>query len=169
MRGGEAIGCRARRGGETPRRRTVLRGGVGVSSVQGVRTKALPKLRGKFAFVVFDSLSVRVFAARDISGEYELKFARDEHGTVIVSNFDGASELLPSKGEMSDLPPGCYLYGHRSISPNRFAKTVAEKSSELAAAAAASARFAASIVKPRRSVDRGAFSMNRAIDRHRSR
>ena len=107
-------------------------------------TKALPKLRGKFAFVVFDSLSVRVFAARDISGEYELKFARDEHGTVIVSNFDGASELLPSKGEMSDLPPGCYLYGHRSISPNRFAKTVAEKSSELAAAARRGRGFAAS-------------------------
>ena len=122
-------------------------------------TKALPKLRGKFAFVVFDSLSVRVFAARDISGEYELKFARDEHGTVIVSNFDGASELLPSKGEMSDLPPGCYLYGHRSISPNRFAKTVAEKSSELAAAAAAAERALRGLnVKPRRSVDRGAFS-----------
>ena len=116
-------------------------------------TKALPKLRGKFAFVVFDSLSVRVFAARDISGEYELKFARDEHGTVIVSNFDGASELLPSKGEMSDLPPGCYLYGHRSISPNRFAKTVAEKSSELAAAAAAAERALRGL-----NVDRGAFS-----------
>ena len=36
-------------------------------------TKALPKLRGKFAFVVFDSLSVRVFAARDISGRVRVE------------------------------------------------------------------------------------------------
>jgi len=115
-------------------------------------TKALPKLRGKFAFVVFDSKSVRVFAARDVSGDYDLKFAKDDDGTVIVSNFDGASELMPSKRGMSDVPPGCYVYGHRSISPNRFAKTLAEKSSELAAAVAAAERALRGLnVKSRRS------------------
>jgi len=117
-------------------------------------TKALPKLRGRFAFVVFDSKSVRVFAARDVSGEYELKYTRDDDGTVIVANFDGASELLPSKRSMSEVPPGCYIYGHRSISPNRFAKTIAEKSSELAAAAAAAERALRGLnVKSRRSLN----------------
>jgi len=118
-------------------------------------TKALPKLRGKFAFVCYDSKSVRVFAARDASGEYELKYARDEvDGTVVVANFDGASAITPSKQPMLDVPPGCYIYGHRSITPNRFAKTVEERSSELAAAAAAAAIALRGLnVKSRRSQD----------------
>ena len=118
-------------------------------------TKALPKLRGKFAFVCYDSKSVRVFAARDASGEYDLKYARDElDGTVVVSNFDGASEITPSKQDMLDVPPGCYIYGHRSITPSRFAKTFEEKSSELAAAEAAAAIALRGInIKSRRSQD----------------
>jgi len=118
-------------------------------------TKALPKLRGKFAFVCYDSKSVRVFAARDASGEYDLKYARDElDGTVVVSNFDGASEITPSKQYMLDVPPGCYIYGHRSITPSRFAKTFEEKSAELAAAEAAAAIALRGInIKSRRSQD----------------
>lgn len=117
-------------------------------------TKALPKLRGKFAFVVFDSKSVRVFAARDVSGEYDLKYARDDDGTVVVANFSGASEMLPSRRDLSEIPPGCYVYGHRNMVPSRFAKTLAEKSSELAAAAAAATRALRGLnVKSRRPLD----------------
>ena len=124
-------------------------------------TKALPKLRGKFAFVVFDSKSVRVFAARDVSGEYDLKFARDDDGTVVVANFDGAREMMPTKRDLLELPPGCYVYGHRNMVPNRFAKTVAEKSSELAAAVAAAERALRGLnVKSRRSHDNARVSFD---------
>ena len=81
--------------------------------------QCLPKLRGEYAFACYDARTVRVFAARDASGKFQLKFGRGIDGTVVVSNFDGASELLPkhsrsdgsamasgSEVEFEDVPPG---------------------------------------------------------------
>ena len=105
-------------------------------------THCLPKLRGKFAFTCYDARTVRVFAARDASGEFPLKYGRGADGTVVVSNFEGASELLPedtsgmevSPPEFEDLPAGTYIYGHRSLIPRRFERTEETKSKEIEAA-----------------------------------
>ena len=105
-------------------------------------THCLPKLRGKFAFTVYDARTVRVFAARDASGEFLLKYGRGADGTVVVSNFEGASELLPEDGsgmevnppDLEDLPAGTYIYGHRSLIPRRFERTEETKSKEIEAA-----------------------------------
>ena len=120
-------------------------------------TKALPKLRGEFAFACFDARSVRVFAARDPSGTYPLLYGRDDDGTVVVANFDGAAEVLRrDRGEADDdetaeegeerrgetpklapVPAGCFIYGHRGVAPQRYAKD--ELASKKAASAAADA------------------------------
>ncbi len=109
-------------------------------------TKALPKLRGQFSFVCFDARSVRVFAARDPSGTYPLLYGRDESGAVVVANFESAERMFESarvttddetshhqdqttsspkakaKSLLKPVPAGCFIYGHRGISPQRFAK-----------------------------------------------
>ena len=120
-------------------------------------TKALPKLRGEFAFACFDARSVRVFAARDPSGTYPLLYGRDDDGTVVVANFDGAAEVLrrdrgeadndetAEEGEerrennpkLAPVPAGCFIYGHRGVAPQRYAKD--ELASKKAASAAADA------------------------------
>lgn len=92
--------------------------------------KVLLKFCGRFVFVVFDFKSVCVFVVWDVSGEYELKYIRDDDGIVIVVNFDGASELLLSKCLMSEVFFGCYIYGYWSISLNCFVKMIVEKSLE---------------------------------------
>lgn len=102
----------------------------------------LPKLRGKFAFTCYDARTVRVFAARDASGEFPLKYGRGADGTVVVSNFEGASELLPKDAsgmemnppEFIDVPAGTYIYGHRSLMPRRFERTEETKTKEIEAA-----------------------------------
>ena len=106
-------------------------------------TKALPKLRGEFAFACFDARSVRVFAARDPSGTYPLLYGRDDDGTVVVANFDGAAEVLRrDRGEADDdetaeegeerrgetpklapVPAGCFIYGHRGVAPRGTPRT----------------------------------------------
>ena len=90
----------------------------------------LPKLRGKFAFTCYDARTVRVFAARDASGEFPLKYGRGADGTVVVSNFEGASELLPKDASGMEMNPPefiCtrrnHIYGHRSLMPRRFERT----------------------------------------------
>ena len=105
-------------------------------------SQCLPKLRGKFAFACYDARTVRVFAARDASGEFALKFGRGADGTVVVSNFDGANELLPQDQsgmelkpqKFEDLPAGTYIYGHRSLIPRRFERTEETKAKEIDAA-----------------------------------
>ena len=87
-------------------------------------TKSLPKLRGKFSFSCFDARSVRVFAARDPSGTYPLLYGRDGMGTVVVANFESAKEMLDG-GKFQPVPAGCFIYGHRGISPQRYAKDMA--------------------------------------------
>ena len=94
-------------------------------------TKALPKLRGQFSFVCFDARSVRVFAARDPSGTYPLLYGRDGSGTVVIANFESAERMLESVERdaenaktrlLKPVPAGCFIYGHRGIAPQRFAK-----------------------------------------------
>ena len=87
-----------------------------------------------------------MFAARDASGEFPLKYGRGADGTVVVSNFEGASELLPKDAsgmemnppEFIDVPAGTYIYGHRSLMPRRFERTEETKTKEIEAAHGAS-------------------------------
>ena len=106
-------------------------------------TKALPKLRGQFSFVCFDARSVRVFAARDPSGTYPLLYGRDESGAVVVANFESAERMfrvqtnttrriIKLKRALSPAQTcarGCFIYGHRGVSPRRFAKDEASAKS----------------------------------------
>mmetsp|Transcript_20034 Transcript_20034/g.49835 ORF Transcript_20034/g.49835 Transcript_20034/m.49835 type:complete len:570 (-) Transcript_20034:535-2244(-) len=102
-------------------------------------TKSLPKLRGRFSFACFDARSVRVFAARDPSGTYPLLYGRDADGTVVVANFDSAAKILQGDGALEQVPAGCFIYGHRGIAPQRYAKDEAASLAEAAAAAGAAA------------------------------
>ena len=61
---------------------------------------------------------------------------------MVVSNFEGASELLPKDAsgmemnppEFIDVPAGTYIYGHRSLMPRRFERTEETKTKEIEAA-----------------------------------
>lgn len=125
-------------------------------------TKALPKLRGQFSFTCFDARSVRVFAARDPSGTYPLLYGRDAEGTVVVSNFESAKEIL-SNGDLGLVPAGCFIYGHRGISPQRYAKDEAASQKEAAAAADAAANALRGLKVGRKSVD-GGDGRRRSLD-----
>ena len=104
-------------------------------------TKSLPKLRGRFSFACFDSRSVRVFAARDPSGTYPLMYGRDVDGTVVIANFDSANAMFRSvrSSKLNVVPAGCFIYGHRRITPQRYANDEAVSQIEAAAAADAAA------------------------------
>ena len=117
-------------------------------------TKALPKLRGQFSFACFDARSVRVFAARDPSGTYPLLYGRDSEGTVVVGNFESAKDIL-SNGAIDSVPAGCFIYGHRGISPQRYAKDEAAAQKEAAAAADAAANALRGLRVARKSIDHG--------------
>jgi len=121
-------------------------------------TKCLPKLRGKFSFSCFDARSVRVFAARDPSGTYPLLYGRDSDGTVLVANFDSAKEMLNGGAEgpkLDAVPAGCFIYGHRNISPQRYAKDEAVSLKEAAAATDAAANALRGLTVGRKSMDGG--------------
>ena len=119
-------------------------------------TKALPKLRGRFSFVCFDSRSVRVFAARDPSGTYPLMYGRNVDGTVVIANFDAASTMFRemANSKLQAVPAGCFIYGHRGIYPQRYAKEETVSQQEAAAAAGAAANALRGLrCASRRSID----------------
>ena len=126
-------------------------------------TKALPKLRGQFSFVCFDARSVRVFAARDPSGTYPLLYGRDASGTVVVANFESAERVFAStEPEPNDaaipkflksVPAGCFIYGHRGIAPQRFAKDEASAKKQASKTSDAVANALRGLRVGRRSLD----------------
>lgn len=126
-------------------------------------TKSLPKLRGQFSFACFDARSVRVFAARDPSGTYPLLFGRDDEGTVVVANFEAAKDIL-SGGTMRAVPAGCFIYGHRGIAPQRYAKDEAVSQMEAAAAADAAANALRGLKVGRKSMDVTTDGHRRSVD-----
>ena len=76
---------------------------------------------GSFPSPVLTPRSVRVFAARDPSGTYPLLYGRDGMGTGVVANFESAKEMLDG-GKFQPVPAGCFIHGHRGISPQRYAQ-----------------------------------------------
>tara|TARA_B110000977_G_scaffold108959_1_gene141714 strand:- start:1315 stop:2925 length:1611 start_codon:yes stop_codon:yes gene_type:complete len=131
-------------------------------------TKALPKLRGQFSFACFDARTVRVFAARDPSGTYPLMYGRADDGTVVVANFQSADQLLGGDGDTGDgkysvpldtpnnllsVPAGCFIYGHRGIKPQRYAKDVVEAKKQQSEASDAVANALRGLKVGRRSLD----------------
>mmetsp|Transcript_39140 Transcript_39140/g.110852 ORF Transcript_39140/g.110852 Transcript_39140/m.110852 type:complete len:548 (-) Transcript_39140:360-2003(-) len=75
------------------------------------------KLRGQFALVCFDAKLVRVLAARDPSGAFDLVHGRCPSGTLVVAS--GAPCLAPGAC-VSAVPPGYLKYGWYS-KPQRYA------------------------------------------------
>ena len=133
-------------------------------------TKALPKLRGQFSFVCFDARSVRVFAARDPSGTYPLLYGRDESGAVVVANFESAERMFeigqraldddapattakPPRRLLKPVPAGCFIYGHRGIEPQRFAKDEASAKKQASKTSDAVANALRGLRVSRRSLD----------------
>lgn len=71
-------------------------------------TGMLTKLRGKFAFCIYDSMSKRALAARDASGAVSLVHGRTDDGF----NFVASGEYRPpGTVEVSEIGPGRYVYG----------------------------------------------------------
>jgi hypothetical protein len=62
------------------------------------------KMRGTFAFVVYDSSSMRIFAARDPSGVWPLYQGVLEHQSLFVSTFQ-----LVDYESMMEVPAGHYI------------------------------------------------------------
>eukprot|EP00243_Klebsormidium_subtile_P002285 TRINITY_DN14486_c0_g1_i1.p1 TRINITY_DN14486_c0_g1~~TRINITY_DN14486_c0_g1_i1.p1 ORF type:complete len:357 (+),score=92.66 TRINITY_DN14486_c0_g1_i1:250-1320(+) len=73
--------------------------------------KALPLLRGRFAFVLYDSSKNRVFAARDPSGHCSLFEAEDEDGGLLISSSEGVA--VPGCFDWDEIPPGHFVLGRR--------------------------------------------------------
>ena len=76
-------------------------------------------------------------------------------GTVVVANFESAKEMLDG-GKFQPVPAGCFIYGHRGISPQRYAKDMASSQLQAAAAADAAANALRGLkVHGRKSIDGG--------------
>ena len=100
-------------------------------------------------------------AARDSSGTYPLIYGRDGAGAVVVANFGSAVCMLDGVAALDEVPPGCFIYGHRGIKPQRFAKTDAERTAAAAEAQDAAANALRGLVlgRPR------ALSSNASTDK----
>lgn len=71
-------------------------------------TGMLTKLRGKFAFCIYDSMCKRALAARDASGAVSLVHGRTDDGF----NFVASGEYRPPGAvEVLEIGPGRYVYG----------------------------------------------------------
>ena len=73
--------------------------------------KALPLLRGRFAFALYDANKNRVFAARDPSGHCPLFEAEDDDGGLLISSSDEVT--VPGCFEWDEIPPGHFVLGRR--------------------------------------------------------
>ena len=119
-------------------RRPVLRSGAGVSHVQNVRHEGFTQTPRTILLRVFRrEVRARLRRARDPSGTYPLLYGRDESGAVVVANFESAERMFRVSDQhdashhqakesaqplLKPVPAGCFIYGHRGVSPRRFAK-----------------------------------------------
>ena len=92
----------------------------------------VPKLRGRFALVCYDSKLVRILAARDPSGAFGLVHGRCSSGTLVVAS--GAA--LPEGADVTPVPPGYLKYGWYS-KPQRYANELEAVQREANAASSA--------------------------------
>lgn len=120
-------------------------------------TGMLTKLRGKFAFCLFDSSTMKVLAARDSSGAVPLVIGETTDGFLFVASGD----ILPKEASnMTEIGPGQYLYGWRT-EPVKYAnpQEVVDKSAAEAVDAAVAALKG---IKLQELPDRGPTRKNRA-------
>lgn len=98
--------------------------------------KVVAKLRGTFAFVVHDTATVRMFAARDNSGDLPLYQGRLEDGTVVVSNY------RPEGFDMdTEVPAGHFVFGNSRLSvPQKFSPALGDIQQARTQAQAAASR-----------------------------
>ncbi|CAD7704418.1 unnamed protein product [Ostreobium quekettii] len=84
---------------------------------QRLGTDMLAKLRGRFAFCLYDSSTVRVLAARDASGAVGLVQGTTSSGDLFVAS----GEILPPlTAKVAEIQPGMYKYGWRAP-PRKYA------------------------------------------------
>nr|AML77242.1 putative LOV domain-containing protein [Codium fragile] len=102
-------------------------------------TGMLSKLRGHFSFCLYDSITVRVLAARDPSGAVPLYESHLDNGALIMTS----SKALVGNLECSpivEIQPGNYKYGWRAparkyTNPETVVKSTAQVASRAALAA----------------------------------
>lgn len=71
--------------------------------------KALPRLKGMFAFIYVDLVKKSVLIGRDPSGEKPLYFTQDQDTLMISSETRGIATLLQSELDLAQINPYFYL------------------------------------------------------------
>eukprot|EP01026_Neomeris_dumetosa_P059504 TRINITY_DN555_c0_g1_i13.p1 TRINITY_DN555_c0_g1~~TRINITY_DN555_c0_g1_i13.p1 ORF type:complete len:551 (-),score=59.14 TRINITY_DN555_c0_g1_i13:1525-3177(-) len=82
-------------------------------------TNMVPKLRGRFAFVLYNARQIRVLAANDSRGTFKLQQAFMPDGSLIVSCGDC---MPPCAQECTAIEPGCMKYGWHAP-PKKYSST----------------------------------------------
>lgn len=96
-------------------------------------TNTVAKLRGVFSFVLYDSASARVFAARDPSGRIPLFQGTLEDKSMFVSNFEPEATH-----QHAAVPAGHFVAGgRRSCVPERFLPEQSELNTQKRSASSA--------------------------------
>ncbi|GMH38007.1 hypothetical protein BSKO_05891 [Bryopsis sp. KO-2023] len=100
-------------------------------------TGMLSKLRGHFAFCLYDSTTVRVLAARDPSGTVPLIQGQLPNNALFVTS---SSSVPTGAHDVEEIQPGNYKYGWRA-SPRKYTnpETVVKSSAQTASQAAMAA------------------------------
>lgn len=134
---------------ETIRQTTPIRDAALVCKLyERIGTGMLAKFRGRYAFCLYDSNTVRVLAARDPTGSVGLVQGQTEGGDLFVAS----GEVRPAGVKnVVDIQPGRYKYGWRA-SPRKFAAPQTMVDDRAAAATdAAVAALSGLVVKEKRS------------------
>lgn len=99
---------------ETIRQTTPIRDAAVLCKLYSrIGTSMLTKLRGRFAFCLYDSDTVRVLAARDPTGSVGLVEGQTEEGDLFVASGAVRPEGVKS---VAEIQPGKYKYGWRASS-----------------------------------------------------
>lgn len=127
-------------------------------------TNTVAKLRGVFSFVLYDSESARVFAARDPTGRLPLFQGTLEDKSMFVSNFEPEATY-----QHATVPAGHFVAGgRRSCVPERFLPEQSELNTQkqTAASAAKNALNGINGIRPRSSYIRRFYNDPSEIKQH---
>lgn len=145
---------------EAVRERTPIRESALLAKLyERLGTGMLTKLRGGFAFCIYDSAIGRVLAARDPTGTVDLSAGSTRDGSVFVAS-GGPMPCEPAAVEI--VPPGHYMYGFGDEDgggPQRYCSPQMEVDAFAAAANSAAAAALAGL-----SLDPSAGDRTRSLD-----
>ncbi|KAL0038949.1 hypothetical protein WJX77_003119 [Trebouxia sp. C0004] len=127
---------------------------------QTLGTSFLPKLKGDFAFLCFDSQKVRVLATRASAGGVSLWQARGPDACLCIGS--GDCEPAGSHSKL-DIQPGYFKYGWYA-EPQRFITPVPESTTNAAASAAQKAMHGISMTPKPATSDTKRYSSSSGAD-----